>query len=187
MRFILKNPVKLDVSAIQQSCGTEYRMTTVLVCIWTKRCVSSHFHQQLSSYVLLPSPWLLTLCCMHVPLCGVRKSGAEADTQTVRCDVLLVTSNPWANVIPYYCVSLASLWCISMQCRGDEVKKKISTYSSFFDDPLSQQVFLQELQVPKFSTLKPSFLEEFRTNSVPLVIFKHPPKTSTFSSSLYAH
>lgn len=124
MRFILKNPVKLDVSAIQQSCGTEYRMTTVHVCIWTKRCVSSHFHQQLSSYVLLPSPWLLTLCCMHVPLCGVRKSGAEADTQTVRCDVLLVTSNPWANVIPYYCVSLASLWCISMQCRGDEVKKK---------------------------------------------------------------
>ncbi|GAA6094215.1 uncharacterized protein si:ch211-130h14.4 [Tachysurus ichikawai] len=33
-------------------------------------------------------------------------------------------------------------------------------------------VFLQKLQVPRFSTLQPSFLEAFRTNIAPLVVFK---------------
>lgn len=117
-------------------------------------------------------------------VCGVRKSGAEADTQTVRDDMLLVTSNPCANVIPCFRVSLTSLRCISMQCRGDEVK--ISIYGSFFDYLLSQQVFLKELQVPRFSTLQPSFLEALKTNIVPLVVFKSyfaPPKS--FRKDIY--
>lgn len=122
---------KLDLSFTRHSCVIEYsRMTIALVCIRTKRCVSSHFHQQLSSYVLLPSPSTSHPLLYACALCGVRKSGAEADTQTVRYDVLFVTSNPCANVIPCYRVSLTSLWCISMQCRGEEIE--ISIYSSFF-------------------------------------------------------
>lgn len=115
---------KLDLSFTRHSWGI------ALVCIRTKRCVSSHFHQQLSSYVLLPSPSTSHPLLYACALCGVRNSGAEADTQTVRYDVLLVTSNPCANVIHCYCVSLTSLWCISMQCRGEEIE--ISIYSSFF-------------------------------------------------------
>lgn len=113
------------------SCSIEYsRTTTALVCMWTKGVwVVTSINSSLPTSSS-PPPWLLTPCCMHVPLCGVRKSGAEADTQTVRYDVLLVTSNPCANVIPCYRVSLTSLWCISMQCRGDEAE--ISICSSFF-------------------------------------------------------
>lgn len=115
-----------------------------------------------------PPPCLLTLCCMHGP-CVWWESQVLRLTPKL-WDMTCSSSPPTPALMSSPATVTVSLHYGAFPCSA-EVMKLESAFTTLFDDPFSQQVFLHELQVPRFSTLQPGFLEAFRTNMVSLVDF----------------